>query len=180
MFDRLVGISLKHKHINQISEENSNAACLNIGWFEVHSENYLTLGGLGFDKLLEIRKNYQISLHGIGMSLGSSDGLDINYLNQIKNLIDAVDPFLVSDHLSWSSISDHFLPELLPTPFNDEALKIFADNISFAQEKLGRQILVENPSTYYEFTNSTYPEPEFLNILAKNTGAGVILDINNV
>lgn len=173
--NKLIGIGLRHSHIEKFSSERPN-----IGWVEVHSENYLTRGGPAFDRLLEIRKNYPISLHGIGMSLGSAEGLDDMHLEQVKDLIDALDPFIVSDHLSWSSAANIFLPDLLPTPFNDEVLEVFIKNVSLAQDKLKRQILLENPSTYFEFVNSTYSEVEFLNILAEKTGAGIILDVNNI
>lgn len=175
MSHKLIGLGLRYPHIEQFASELPP-----VGWVEVHSENYLSLGGPAFDKLLEIRKNYPISLHGIGMSLGSADGLDDTHLEQVQKLIDAIDPFMVSDHLSWSSIDNIFLPELLPTPFNKETLEIFARNISKAQEKFKRQILLENPSTYFEFTNSNYSEAEFLNLLSEKTGSGILLDINNI
>lgn len=174
MSSKLVGIGLRHPHIEQFASQKPN-----IGWVEVHSENYLMCGGPAFDNLLEIRKNYPVSLHGIGMSLGSASGLDDVHLAQVKDLIDIVDPFIVSDHLSWNTVSEKFLPDLLPTPFNDEALEVFIRNISIAQDKFKRQILLENPSTYFEFTASTYSEAEFLNLLSQRTGAGVVLDVNN-
>lgn len=174
MSSNLVGIGLRHPHIEQFASQKPN-----VGWVEVHSENYLMCGGPAFDNLLEIRKNYPVSLHGIGMSLGSASGLDDVHLAQVKDLIDIVDPFIVSDHLSWNTVSEKFLPDLLPTPFNDEALEVFTRNISIAQDKFKRQILLENPSTYFEFTASTYSEAEFLNLLSQRTGAGVVLDVNN-
>ena len=174
MSSKLVGIGLRHPHIEQFASQKPN-----IGWVEVHSENYLICGGPAFDNLLEIRKNYPVSLHGIGMSLGSASGLDDVHLTQVKDLIDIVDPFIISDHLSWNTVSEKFLPDLLPTPFNDEALEVFTRNISIAQDKFKRQILLENPSTYFEFTASTYSEAEFLNLLSQRTGAGVVLDVNN-
>ncbi len=176
MSNKLIGIGLRHPHIEQFAAQKPN----DIGWVEVHSENYLMCGGLAFDNLLEIRKSYPVSLHGIGMSLGSASGLDDVHLAQIKNLMDAVDPFMISDHLSWNTVSEKFLPDLLPTPFNDEALEVFTRNISIAQDTFKRQILLENPSTYFEFTESTYSEAEFLNLLSQKTGAGIVLDVNNI
>jgi uncharacterized protein (UPF0276 family) len=172
----LVGLGLRFPHFIQFTDQKPNQ----IGWIEVHSENFYSLGGSDFDYLCKIREHYSVSLHGISMSLGSANGLDDRHILLVKGLIDAIDPFLVSEHLSWNTIADKFLPDLLPTPFNKESLDIFANNISFAQDKLQRKILLENPSTYFEYVNSTYSEPEFLNILMKKTGAGILLDVNNV
>ena len=146
---------------------------------EIHSENFSSLGGLDFETLLQIREHYDISMHGIGMSLGSSDGIDQNHLQQVKELMNKIGPFLISEHLSWNTIDNKFLPDLLPAPFNNESLKIFAENISIVQDYLGQQMLIENPSTYFEYNNSSYTEAEFLNLLCKKTGAGILLDVNN-
>ena len=175
MHNYLAGIGLRHPHIRQFVSEKPD-----IGWVEVHSENYYSLGGIDFDCLVEIRENYPISLHGIGMSLGSYDGIDTNHLAKVKGLIEVINPFLVSDHLSWNSVSEKFLPDLLPTPFNNEAIEVFSRNISIVQEALDRELLLENPSTYFEFTESTMLEYEFVNTLAKKTGSKIILDINNI
>lgn len=175
MNNSLIGIGLRYPHLKQFVSEKPD-----IGWVEVHSENYYSLGGIDFDCLVEVREDYPVSLHGIGMSLGSHDGIDENHLAKVIGLVNVIDPFLVSDHLSWNSVSEKFLPDLLPTPFNNEALEVFMRNISIVQEKLGRELLLENPSTYFEFTESTMSEYEFLNILTKKTGAKVILDINNI
>lgn len=172
----LVGIGLRYPHLVQFSAEQP----AQIDWVEVHSENFYSLGGPDFDYLYKIREQYPVSLHGIGMSLGSVNGLDNGHIALVKGLMDIIDPFLVSDHLSWNTVSNKFLPDLLPTPFNKESLDVFADNISFVQDKLQRRILLENPSTYFEYTNSTYSEPEFLNALMQRTGAGIVLDVNNV
>jgi uncharacterized protein len=175
MSNILVGIGLRQPHYIDLLNTTPD-----IGWLEIHSENYTTLGGPAFEALLKLRENYPISMHCIGMSLGSADGLDQHHLQQIKDLADIIQPFLLSDHLSWSSVDNLFVPELMPNPYNDQSLKIFANNISQAQEYFGRELLFENPSTYFEFNNSTYTEPEFLNILAKKTGAKLLLDINNI
>ena len=172
----LVGIGLRYPHLVQFSMQQPPQ----IGWVEVHSENFYSLGGPDFDYLYKIREQYPVSLHGIGMSLGSVNGLDEGHIALVKGLMDIIDPFLISDHLSWNTVSNKFLPDLLPTPFNKESLDIFADNISFVQDKLQRKILLENPSTYFEYINSTYSEPEFLNTLMQKTGAGILLDVNNV
>jgi uncharacterized protein (UPF0276 family) len=171
-----VGIGLRHPHLIGFSVQKP----VQIGWVEVHSENFYSLGGPDFDYLYKIREQYPVSIHGIGMSLGSANGLDDRHIELVKGLIDIIDPLLVSDHLSWNTVSNKFLPDLLPTPFNKESLDVFADNISFVQDKLQRKILLENPSTYFEYINSTYSEPEFLNALMQKTGAGILLDVNNV
>lgn len=171
----IVGIGLRQPHYLDIINQKPN-----IDWLEVHGENYTSLGGPAFDALVELGQYYPISIHCIGMSLGAKDGLDLGHLKQIKDLVDIIQPFLLSDHLSWSSIDNLFVPELMPNPYNNESLQIFADNINKAQEYFGREILFENPSTYFEFNESTYTEPEFINILARRTGAKVLLDVNNI
>lgn len=175
MNNSLIGIGLRYPHLKQFVAEKPD-----IGWVEVHSENFYSLGGPDFDYLVKVREDYPVSLHGIGMSLGSYDGIDEGHLDKVIKLVNIIDPFLVSDHLSWNSVSGKFLPDLLPTPFNDEALEVFIRNISIVQERLGRELLLENPSTYFEFIESTMSEYEFLNILTKKTGAKIILDINNI
>jgi uncharacterized protein len=156
MFNSLVGIGLRHPHYSDFITSKPF-----VGWVEVHSENYLCCGGASFDYLLKIRKDYPVSLHGVAMSLGSADGLDAKHLKQLKELINIIEPCFVSDHLSWSSKNDYFLPELLPIPYNDESLEIFSNNISNAQDFLNREIMFENPST-------------------TRTGAGILLDVNNI
>ena len=119
MHKSLAGIGLRSSHLRQFISEQPD-----IGWVEVHSENFYSLGGPDFDCLLEVRKNHPISLHGIGMSLGSQEGLDEHHLTKVKELVDIIDPLLISDHLSWNTVSDKFLPDLLPTPFNNESLEV--------------------------------------------------------
>ena len=170
-----IGIGLRRPHYEDFLEKKPD-----IGWVEVHSENFLFRSGLAYDILLEVRKHYPISLHGIGLSLGSADGVDQDHLNSLKGLIEDVKPFLVSDHLSWSKAKSHYLPDLLPIPYNVESLKIFSDNVDKTQNFLQRIILLENPSSYFEYTNSTFSEVEFLNTLVKKTGCQILLDVNNV
>src|SRR4051812_33789045 len=119
MSNSLIGTGLRQVHYEDFIISKPQ-----IGWIEVHSENYLCCGGASFDYLLKIRADYPVSLHGIGMSLGSSDGLDLEYLSQLKKLISIIEPCFVSDHLSWSSRNNHFLPELLPAPYNEESLQM--------------------------------------------------------
>lgn len=171
----LVGISLKPKFYQQILEEKPN-----IDWLEIHSENFFMEGGPTIEKLSNIRELYPISIHGIGLSLGSSDGICMDHLNRLKRLIDLIDPFLVSEHLSWNKNNKLYLPDLLPVPYTKESWQVFYDNINKAQDFLQREILIENPSSYLEYTLSTYSEQEFLVSLVKSTGAKILLDVNNI
>ena len=150
-----------------------------LGFFEAHSENYFG-DSIARAKLLELREDYPISLHGVGLSLGRADQLDTNHLKSLKTLIDAVEPALVSEHLAWSAYSHTHLPDLLPLPLTDQAMQIICQHINQMQDALGRQILLENPSNYLLFDQLQIPEPEFLNAVAEQTGCGLLLDVNNV
>jgi uncharacterized protein len=151
-----------------------------VGWLEVHSENYFGAGGRPLDYLERIRAHYPISLHGVGLSLGSADSLNPVHLRKLKGLIERVEPGLVSDHLSWSSVGGRYLNDLLPLPYTEEALAHFCRRVEEVQEFLGRRILVENPSSYLEYRESAIPEWEFLREVAEVTGCGILLDVNNV
>ena len=170
-----VGIGLRPLHYYQILEERPK-----IDWLEVHPENFMVKGGYLLDILSSIRTMYPISFHGIGLSLGSSMGLNRQYLKRIKTLIHHFDPVLISDHLSWSNAGPQYFPDLFPIPYNQESLVIFENNIDAAQTYLQRTLLIENPSSYLEYNTSTYPEAEFLTELIKRTGAKILLDINNI
>ena len=169
------GIGLRSQHYRDVLETHPT-----VGWFEVHSENYFGKGGAPLHYLEKIREDYPISLHGVGMSLGSVDALEGQHLAQLKRLIDRIEPGLVSEHLSWGSFGGDFLNDLAPLPYTEEALLHLVDRIAQVQDFLGRQILVENPSSYLEFQHSTYQEQDFLNELSRRTGCGILLDINNV
>ncbi len=171
----LVGVGLRHPHYSYILENKPS-----IGWFEVHSENYFMKGGPSLQFLEKIREDYPLSLHGIGLSLGSAEGLDLNHLSQLKDLIHRFSPFLVSEHLSWSVVQGTYLSDLLPVPYTEETLACFAQHIDEAQTFLGREILIENPSSYLEYKESTFSETDFLTSLCQKTGAKILLDINNV
>ena len=151
----------------------------NLGFFEGHSENYFG-DSIARAKLLELREDYPISLHGVGLSLGRADQLDPNHLKHLRTLIDEVEPALVSEHLAWSAYSHTHLPDLLPLPLTDQALQIICQHIDKMQEVLGRKILLENPSNYLVFDQLQIPEPDFLNAVAEKTGCGLLLDVNNV
>lgn len=150
-----------------------------LGFLEAHSENYFG-ASIARAKLLELRADYPISLHGVGLSLGRADALDLNHLKQLKSLVDEVDPFLVSDHLAWSAYSHRHVPDLLPLPLTEHALNIVCQHVDQMQETLGRQVLVENPSNYLVFDQLQIPEPDFLNELAQRTGCALLVDVNNI
>lgn len=170
------GIGLRSPHYREILEQRPTTA----SWFEVHSENYFGRGGEPLFFLEKIREVYPISLHGVGVSLGSTDALDRPHLQRLKLLIDRIEPGLVSEHLSWSSFGGVFLNDLSPLPYTDETLGHLARRIDRVQGFLGRQILLENPSSYLEYLDSAYAESEFLSELSRRTGCGILLDVNNV
>lgn len=171
----LVGVGLRHPHYSYVLETKPP-----VGWLEIHPENYFMKGGLSLSFIDKICEHYPLSLHGVGLSLGSAEELDADHLKQLKRLIDRWSPFLVSEHLSWSRVQGIFLPDLLPFPYTDEAFAIFARHIDETQTFLGREILIENPSSYLEYKDSTLSEVEFLNALCQQTGAKILLDVNNV
>ena len=149
------------------------------GFFEAHSENYFG-ESIGRAKLLDLRQDKPISLHGVGLSLGRADNLDQHHLAQLKQLVDEVEPMLVSEHLAWSAYSHRHVPDLLPLPLTSQALSVMCEHIDQMQTALRRQILIENPSNYLLFEQLQIPEPEFLNLLAQKTGCGLLMDINNI
>jgi uncharacterized protein (UPF0276 family) len=155
-----------------------------VSWVEVISENYMPWEKEGFGKsfqtLSEIRKNYPVFLHGVSLNLGSIDPLDPHYLSRLKQLVDQIEPFIISDHLSWSGINGEVLHDLLPLPYTQEALELISSKIDQVQNYLGRRILIENPSTYLEFKNSEMSEVEFINLILNKTDCGLLLDVNNV
>ncbi|MDQ3261823.1 MAG: DUF692 domain-containing protein [Pseudomonadota bacterium] len=151
-----------------------------LGWFEVHSENYFGDGGQPLYFLERFRSHYPLSLHGVGLSLGSTDALNSTHLHKLKSLVDRFEPGLVSDHLCWSSVGGQFLNDLLPLPYTEEALNHVVTRIGEAQDYLRRQILVENVSSYLQYKHSTIPEWEFLGEAARRAGCGILLDVNNI
>ncbi len=137
-------------------------------------------GGPAVRALDEIRGRYPLSLHGVGLSLGSAEGVDRRHLGRLRALVERLEPALVSEHLSWSVAGGAYLNHLLPLPYTEEALDVVCRNVDRVQGELGRAILVENPSTYLRFADSPIPEPEFLTELARRTGCGLLCDVNNV
>ncbi len=148
-------------------------------WLEVHPENYLA-DAAARAELREIRRDYPLSLHAVGLSLGSATGIDSDHAKRLKALVDEFEPGLVSDHLSWSATDGLHLPDLLPLPYTEETLRVVADNLHRAQSILRRPLLIENPSTYLGWTGATMTEAEFMAELVARTGCRVLLDVNNV
>lgn len=169
------GVGLRAPHYREIL-----ATLPAIGWVEAHSENYFGEGGQPLDYLDAIRANYPVSLHGVGLSLGSTDALNDTHLAKLKRLVNRIEPCLISEHLSWSSVDNQFFNELLPLPYSEEALHHVARRVQQMQDALGRRVLIENITAYVTFQDSVIPEWEFLNTLCQISGCGLLLDINNV
>jgi uncharacterized protein len=168
------GIGLRAAHHEQVSAEHPKVA-----WLEVHTENFL--GGGAAPTLLEaLRDRYEISLHGVGLSLGSADGLDEDHLSRVAALVKRIEPAAVSDHVSWSITGGVYFNDLLPIPYDEEALAIMASNVMRFHEAIGRTVMVENPSTYLRHAQSDRAEPQFLAELCQRSGCGLLLDVNNV
>ena len=169
------GIGWRSPHYRALLEERPTA-----GFLEVHSENFFGEGGQPHHFLERARHLYPLSLHGVGLSLGSSDEINKSHLEALDRLIRRYEPFLVSEHLCWSSIGGRYMNELLPLPYTEEALTHVCRRVDRVQTRLGRRILVENIAAYIRFRHSTIPETEFLTELSKRTGCGLLLDVNNV
>jgi uncharacterized protein (UPF0276 family) len=150
-----------------------------VGWIEAHSENYLG-GGAPFHALSSLRRDYPVSLHGVGLSLGTAGQIDRRHLDRVADLVRRIEPHLVSEHLSWSVAGGTYLNDLLPLPYTEESLAVFCTHVGEMQDRLGRQVLLENPSTYLRFAHSTIPEWEFLAEVAARSGCGILLDVNNI
>ena len=151
-----------------------------VRWLEVHSENYFADGGPAVAALDDLRTDYPLSLHGVGMSLGSSDALDRVHLAKLRRLADRVEPVLISEHLCWSGVGGRHFNDLLPLPYTEEALAHVTARVGEVQDALGREVLVENVSTYLGFAEATIPEWEFVAELARRSGCRLLLDVNNI
>ncbi|CAN7686979.1 MNIO family bufferin maturase [Pararhizobium sp. LjRoot238] len=171
----LAGASFKHEHLSAILADEGQ-----MGFFEVHAENYMGAGGPPHDALTRIRRDHPVSLHGVCMSIGGPQPIDMAHLARFKRLIDIYEPALVSEHLAWSTHRTTYFNDLLPLPYTQATLDRVADHIDEVQEAIGRPILLENPSTYVIFPESSMSETEFIRGLARRTGCGLLLDINNV
>jgi uncharacterized protein (UPF0276 family) len=169
------GVGFKPEHFRDIL-----AAPQPLGFFEIHAENYMGAGGPPHAQLGALRERYTLSVHGVGLSIGSMEPLNRDHLMRLKMLCERYAPESFSEHLAWSSHGDVYLNDLLPLPYTQQTLARVAEHIDEVQTALGRQMLLENPSTYIGFCESTMPEVEFLRELSKRTGCGLLLDINNV
>ena len=168
------GVGLRAPHVAEVMATRPAVA-----FFEVHPENYMG-GGPALAALERLRRDHEVSLHGVGLSLGGADAVDQRHLLRLKALVERLQPVLVSEHLAWSAVGGAYLNHLLPLPYDDARLDATCRRIARVQETLGRTILVENPSRYLRFRHSPIPEPEFLGALAHRTGCGILLDVNNV
>jgi len=169
--DPVVGIGLRAPHLAEIARER-----LATGFLEIHAENHFERS----QAVEALRADYAFSVHAVGLSLGSVDGLDEAHLARVAALVKRLEPALVSDHLSWSSFGGRYFNDLLPLPYTEEALAVVVRNVQRLQEALGRQVSVENPSCYLSFVQSTLSEREFLAELVRRSGCGLLLDVNNI
>lgn len=169
------GLCLKPQHYQDIL-----STLPDVGWFEVHAENYLGGGGAPLHYLEQIRNHYELSVHGVGLSLGSAQGLDEQHLSRVAMMVERYQPASFSEHLAWSTHDNQFYSDLLPVPYNKEVEDVVCEHIDIVQERLGRQMLLENPSNYLTIENSTQDETQMLNSIVDRTGCGLLLDVNNV
>lgn len=169
------GLGFKHEHFAAIRETRPK-----LGFFEVHAENYMGDGGAPHAMLTALRRDYAISIHGVGLSIGGAGPLDTAHLLRLKMLCDRYAPASFSEHLAWSSHGNEYLNDLLPLPYTNETLQRVCDHINQVQDTLGLRMLLENPATYVVFEQSTLPETEFLSQIVRRTGCGLLLDVNNV
>jgi len=169
------GIGLRAPHVREVLERRPPVA-----WFEVHSENYFADGGAALAALDQVRADYPVALHGVGMSLGSVDPLDRDHLAKLARLAARIEPAAVSEHLCWSGVGGRHFNDLLPLPYTAEALAHVCARVSAVQDALGRELLVENVSAYYAFPEDEIPEYEFVAAVAARTGCRLLVDVNNV
>lgn len=168
------GIGLRAPHVSEVMATRPPA-----GWLEVHAENYMG-GGAALRTLEVLRQDYPIAVHGVGLSLGRADDLDERHLARLQRLVERIGPMLVSEHLSWSGVGGVYLNHLVPLPYTEESLAVVSRHVDQVQARLGRRVLVENPSSYLRFRHSPIPEPEFLCALVRQTGCGLLCDVNNI
>jgi len=168
------GIGLRFQHHQAVLDARPD-----VPWMEVHTENYMG-GGAAIRCLEAIRRDIPISLHGVGLSLGSAEGLDQAHLDRIRQVAERIEPDLMSEHIAWSVSGGTYLADLLPLPMTEEALAVVCRHVDQVQSTLGRRILVENPSTYMQFRHSTIPEWEFMAAVAAHTSCGILCDVNNI
>jgi uncharacterized protein (UPF0276 family) len=168
------GIGLRFQHHQALLETRPD-----VPWIEVHTENYMG-GGTPIRCLETIRRDVPVSLHGVGLSLGSAEGLDPAHLERIRKVAERIEPNLMSEHIAWTTVDGTYLADLLPLPMTEEALDVVCRHVDQTQTYLKRRILVENPSTYVAFANSVIPEWEFMAAVAARTGCSILCDVNNI
>jgi uncharacterized protein len=170
-----VGVGFKPEHFAAVLEERPD-----LGFLEIHAENYMGAGGPPHRRLEAIRERYPLSLHGVGLSIGSPGPLDRAHLTRLARVAERYEPAVVSEHLAWSTHDGAFLNDLLPLPYTDETLERVCEHIDLVQTMLRRTMLLENPSTYVAFAETTMSETEFLGEIVRRTGCGLLLDVNNI
>lgn len=168
------GIGLRLPHLAELVATRPN-----VGWLEIHPENFLA-NPHATELLLDLARDYPVSVHTVGISIGSADGFDYAHLDRVARFVDRLQPAMVSGHLAWSTFAGHYLNDLLPLPYTEETLRLVADHLARVQDRLGRAYLVENPSTYVGFAGSTMTETEFLNELVARTSCRLLCDVSNV
>lgn len=170
-----LGVGLRNKHFNHLLQHPPM-----VDWFEIISENYMDDFGFARHVLTHVRKQVPVVMHGVSLSIGSTDPLNMTYLKKLRTLAEQVEPMWVSDHLCWTGVLGVNTHDLLPMPLTEESLAHVTDRVQQVQEYLGRPLVLENPSTYIQFNASTMPEWEYLSQLAKCTGCGLLVDVNNI
>ncbi len=170
------GVGLRAEHYDAVL----SGGAPRVDWFEAITENYLDSGGRPLAILERVRRDHVVALHGVALSIGSTDPLDAQYLSRLCALVDRLEPALVTDHLCWTGVGGRSLYDLLPLPYTEEVLAHVAERVGAVQDALGRRILLENPSTYVGFAHSTMNEWEFLAALAERADCGILLDVNNI
>ena len=169
------GVGYKPQHFSDITNDPGV-----VGWLEIHAENYMGDGGRPIAQLRHLAETFAISAHGVGLSIGGETRLDPDHLKRLKHLNDWLKPASFSEHLAWSTHGAEFLNDLLPLPYTEQTVARVADHVDELQETIGRKMLLENPSSYLAFTESTMSETDFLREIARRTGCGLLLDVNNV
>ena len=168
------GIGLRLPHLAEVVATHPS-----VGWFEIHPENFLA-NPHATELLVDVAREYPISIHTVGVSVGSAHGLDAAHLERFARFVERLNPFLVSGHLAWSTAHGHYLNDLLPLPYDEETLRLVVDQLARVEDRLGRRLLLENPSTYVGFAHSTMTEVEFLNELVSRTGCRLLCDVSNI
>ncbi|ATG36119.1 putative protein in bacteria [Phaeobacter piscinae] len=169
------GVGYKPQHFADILAEAGA-----VKWLEIHAENYMGDGGRPIAQLRHLCEQFAMSVHGVGLSIGGEGALDGDHLARLKHLVDWLNPASFSEHLAWSTHDSHFYNDLLPLPYTDATLARVCDHINQLQDTIGRRMLLENPSSYLAFAESSWSEPEFLAEITRRTGCGLLLDVNNV